>query len=244
MKVLEAEGELIRIEKEVDRELEITEIYLRHAKAQDGGKAILFENVKGSDIPVLINAFGSYKRLSLAFGAHSLKDFMDELKSLVEIEIPEGFWGTMKRVGKSRMSLSIHRKKLNSRSASCQQIVYRGDEVDLSKIPVIQCWPDDGGPFVTLPLVFTKSLDGKKEEYGSISYAGIRQNTTGMHWQIHKDRSHFHEYRRASKRMEVAVAIGADPASVYCGTAPLPPGVYEMFFSGFTRVRGRDGQVC
>ena len=97
MKVLEAEGELIRIKKEVDRELDISEIYLRHAKAKDGGKAILFENVKGSEIPVLINAFGSYKRLSLAFGAHSLEDFMDELKSLVQIEIPEGFWGTMKK---------------------------------------------------------------------------------------------------------------------------------------------------
>ena len=245
IQVLEDAGELIRIQKEVDSELEISEIYLRHSKAQDGGKAILFENVKNSSIPVLINAFGSYKRLSLAFGAHSLEDFMNELKSLVQIEIPEGFWGTMKKGWQIKDVLKYPPKRLSSRSASCQQVIYRGDEVDLSKIPVIKCWPDDGGPFVTLPLVFTKSLDGKKKNMGLYRMQIYDKNTTGMHWQIHKDGSHFHgEYRKASKRMEVAVAIGADPASVYSGTAPLPPGVYEMFFAGFLRGSGAEMVKC
>lgn len=244
MNILDKSGELLRISDPIDPHLEISELYLRHARSEGGGKALLFENVKGSKIPVLINAFGSYKRMGLSFGTHSYQDYEKEMLSLLDLSVPEGILG---KIGKGLEILPVLKyppKKIRG-SAPCQEIVLKGDEVDLGLLPVMTSWPADGGPFITLPLVFTRSLDGKKQNMGLYRMQVYDRNTTGMHWQIHKDGSHFHsEYRKASKRMEVAVAIGADPATVYSGTAPLPMGVFELLFAGFLRGKGVPMVPC
>lgn len=232
---LERAGELVRIKEEVDPHLEASEIFLRHAKAEDGGKAILFEKVRGSSIPVLMNAFGSYKRLQIAFRDIPFESFQQEIKELADLNVPQGLMPMVKKAWDMKKVLSYPPSSYRG-SAPCQEIVQKGEEVDLSSLPVLTSWPEDGGPFITLPLVFTKSLDGKMHNMGLYRMQVYDRNTTGMHWQIHKDGSHFHgQYRKASKRMPVAVAIGADPISVYCGTAPLPPGLFELIFAGFLR---------
>ncbi|MCJ8347051.1 UbiD family decarboxylase, partial [bacterium] len=234
VKILDENNELKRITFEVDPYLEISEIYQRHIHAENG-KALLFENVKGSDIPVLINAFGSYKRLNLAFGGHTFEEYEKEIASLMDLKVPNSFMGALKK-GWELKDIFKYPPKLSKKKAACQEVILTGDQIDLTKYPVLTSWPQDAAPFVTLPLVFTKSVDGTRKNMGMYRVQIHDKNTTGMHWQIHKDGSHFHhEYKKVSKRMEVAVVIGCDPQTVYSATAPLPPMIYELIFSGFLR---------
>lgn len=260
---LEAEGELIRIKAEVDPYLEITEIADRISKAdcidgnlandkphdfsnelakKVGNKAILFENVKGSDIPVLINAFGSHKRMKMAFGVENHPDgydsIGDRIREFIKPEIPQGLGDKIQKL----MQLSEVRKFIPKTvsSGACQEVVITAESGEdlLDKLPIITCWPDDGGPYVTLTSVFTKDPDklGAGRNVGMYRVQKFGNTTTALHWHKHHDGAHnYQKSLKNGKRMEIAVVVGADPCVVYSGSAPLPPGIDEMIMAGFLR---------
>ena len=233
---LEKAGELLRIRPPVSSDLEITQVTDLMSKAPDGGKALLFENVRGARFPVLTNAFGSERRICMALGTDSLDELARRLERFVRIKPPKSLRELVELLP---MGLDIMRFLPRKTSkAACQEVIYRGDEIDLSMLPVLKCWPLDGGPFVTLPVVITRSLETGRRNAGMYRLQVFDRKTTGMHWHIHKDGSHyFQEYRKAGRRMPVAVAIGTDPAVTYAATAPLPRGIDEMILAGFIRRR-------
>jgi len=234
IKQLEAAGELVRIREKVSAELEITEITDRVSKSPGGGKALLFENVEGSAMPVLINAFGSEKRIAMALGVGDVRELSDRIDKIIKTAPPESL-GEKLKILSMLLEIGKTSPKKISGSAPCQEVVTTGDAVDLSEIPVLKCWPNDAGRFVTFPLVFTKSLDGRRN-VGMYRLQVFDRNTTGMHWHIHKDGAHnFHDYKKAGLKMPVAVAIGTDPATTYAATAPLPRGIDELMLAGFIR---------
>ncbi len=232
---LEVAGELIRIAEPCSPYLEISAITDLAAKSKDGGKALLFEQVTGSAFPVLTNAFGSNKRINLALGTTDLPNLGRRLQAIIQSKPPRGF---AEKLAFLREALGWSRFIPRSRKTRppCQEVVYRGEEVDLSRLPVLHTWPADGGPFITLPVVFTRSLETGARNVGMYRLQVFDRNTTGIHWHIHKDGAHFfHEYCKAGRRMEVAVAIGCDPAVTYAATAPLPRGIDELLLAGFIR---------
>ncbi len=234
MDVLEQGGELLRIKAPVSKDLEITQITDLASKAPGGGKALLFENVEGFQFPVLTNAFGSDRRISMALGVEDLDVLARRLRRFVEMDPPKSLREGLKLLPMAMDLLKFFPRKV--KKAPCQEVIHRGDEVDLSTLPVLQCWPSDGGPFITLPVVITRSLKTGRRNAGMYRLQVFDKRTTGMHWHIHKDGSHYYqEYRKEKKRMPVAVAIGTDPAVTYASTAPLPRGVDEMLLAGFIR---------
>jgi len=242
--LLEKHNELIRIKEEVSPDIEISKITDEQSKAPNGGKALLFENVKESEFPVATNLFGSDKRMSLALGIDTLKNAGDDIDALVKTKPPKNFKDFFGIAKKLFPLLKITPKKFKGK-APCQEVVLKGEKIDLSKIPVLKCWPKDGGKFVTLPLVFTKSPDSKENNLGMYRLQIYDKNTTGMHWHIHKDGAHFFNlYKEKNLRMPVAVAIGADPATIYASTAPLPRGIDELLLAGFLRKEGVEMTNC
>lgn len=234
---LEAEGELLRIGARVSPVLEIAEITDRMSKAPGGGKALLFENVEGAAFPVITNAFGSHRRIALALGA-APDELAARLEGILRQAPPRSLREKIGLLPKALAWARFLPQTRKMKAAPCQEVVLRGDEADLTKLPILHCWPKDGGRFITLPIVFTKGLDDGRRNAGMYRMQVYDAKTTGMHWHIHKDGCHhFHEYRRAGKRMEVAVAVGTDPAVTYAATAPLPRGVDEMILAGFIRQR-------
>ncbi len=241
---LEKENELIRFSEPVSNRLEITEITDRMSKLPGGGKAILFENVAGYNYPLLINQFGSTKRINMALGSESLDALAGRLHDIINTKPPKTFSDKVKLLPQL-IKYSRFLPRTFKGKAPCQEIISTGDKIDLTSIPVLFCWPDDGGPFVTLPVVFTKGLSDGKRNAGMYRMQIYDKNTTGMHWHIHKDGAHhYHEYLRAGKRMEVAVAIGTEPAVTYSATAPLPRGVDEMLLAGFIRQKPVEMVKC
>jgi 4-hydroxy-3-polyprenylbenzoate decarboxylase len=233
---LESEGELVRIAEPVSPILEIAEITDRVSKSPDGGKALLFENVEGSAMPVLINAFGSWRRIQMALGVSSLEKIAREIERFIKIAPPATLMDKAKLLPMLLQASSFPPKTVSAKQASCQEVVMTGDAVDLDRIPILQCWPNDAGRFITYPIVINRSLDQSIRNVGLYRMQIYDKKTTAMHWHIHKDGAHFfHEYQKANKRMEVAVAIGADPASCYAASAPLPYGVDEFLLAGFIR---------
>lgn len=234
---LESEGELLRIRQQVSPVLEITEIADRMMKNPGGGKALLFERVEGSPFPVLINVFGSFRRIALALDGEP--DYLAErMRAILEQAPPGTFLEKLAMIPRALSWSRFFPKTVGPDKAPCQDVVLTGDEVDLSLLPVLHCWPRDGGRFVTLPVVFTRNLRDGRQNAGMYRLQVFDRNTTGMHWHIHKDGSHyFQEYRKARRRMEVAVAVGTDPAVTYASTAPMPRGVDEMILAGFIRRR-------
>ena len=242
---LEEEGELIRIKEEVSPILEITEIADRVSKSLDGGKALLFENVKDHSMPVLINAFGSKKRMAMALGVNNIELIASEIKKLIETKPPQKFSEKIGLIPTLFDLIKIPPKKFKGGTAPCQEVILTGDNIDLKKLPVIKCWPNDGGRFITLPVVFTRSPVTGKRNTGMYRMHVYDKNTTGMHWHIHKDGAgHFEEYKKLKKRMEVAVAIGTDPVVTFSATAPMPPGVDELLLAGFIRKKGVELVKC
>lgn len=233
--LLEQEGELIRVKKQVSRDLEITEITDRFSKMPGGGKALLFETVKGARMPVLINAFGSYRRMALALGCDKIEDAADRITRFLEMkERPKSIAEKVRVLGKLA-ELSHVPPKMVGRGA-CQDIVLPEGQFRLSDIPILQCWPKDAGRFITLPLVFTKDPETGERNVGVYRMQVHDDRTTGMHWQTQKDGAvHSEKARRRGKKMDVAVVIGADPATVFSGVAPLPYGADELLLSGFLR---------
>ena len=235
--LLEKEGELIRIKALVDAELEITEITDRVSKMPGGGKALLFENVKGSKMPVLINAMGSYKRMALAMGAEHgrIDEAAAEITEFLELKgVPKTFSGKMNLLGKM-IDLSKIPPRIIS-SGPCQEIVLKGDDVRLSEIPVLKCWPHDGGRFITFPMVITKDPQTGNRNVGMYRMHVYDEQNCGMHWQTQKDGAvHFEKKKRGGGKIEVAVAIGSDPATTFSAVVPLPYGLDEFLFAGFLR---------
>ncbi len=237
--VLERTGQLRRIAAPVSPVLEITEITDRECKRPGGGQALLFERVEGSDFPVLMNAFGSHQRLALALGCRHMDELAARLGDLLNQAPPSSLSEKLAFLPRTLACSRYLPRQVSRRKAPCQEVVLTGDQVDLGRLPVLTCWPQDGGPFVTLPVVFSRSLDDGRRNVGMYRMQVYDRNTTGMHWHIHKDAAHqFHAYRKAGERMPVAVAVGTDPAVTYAATAPLPRGIDELLLAGFIRERG------
>ena len=229
---LEKKGELLHIKEPVSPYLEITEITDRVCK--EHGPALLFENVRGYNIPVLTNAFGSYRRMCLALGVNRLEEIGEEIDHFFQAEAPDSLIKKLKLIPKLKRLSNVFPKLV--KKAPCQEVVLMGKDVDLGKFPILHCWPKDGGPFITLPLVFTKHPITGVRNVGMYRLQVYDKNTTGMHWHPHKGGAqHYRVSERLGKRLEVAVAIGPDPATTYAATAPLPEDMDEILFSGFIR---------
>jgi 4-hydroxy-3-polyprenylbenzoate decarboxylase len=232
LRALESDGDLVRVRREVSPLLEIAEIADRSVKGD--GPALLFENVSGSTMPVAINLFASRRRMLRALGLSTFEEWDSRLEPLLDPRPPEGLLEKLKTIPKVTELAQIFPKTV--RSGACQEIVETGEQVDLTKLPVLTCWPQDAGPFITLPLVITKDPASGKVNVGVYRMQVFDRNTTAMHWQKHKDGAgQARGYEREGRRMEVAVAIGADPATVFSGVAPLPPGISEFLLAGFVR---------
>jgi len=235
LEALEREGELVRVRAEVSPHLEISEIADRAVKG--GGPALLFENVRGSTMPVAINLFASRRRMRKALELSSFEEWDQRLEFFLDPKPPEGLLDKLKAIPRFTELASVFPKTV--RSGPCQEVVATGDEVDLHALPVLTCWPKDAGPFITMPLVVTKDSSTGKTNVGMYRMQVFDRHTTGMHWQKHKDGAgQARDYEREGRRMEVAAAIGCDPATVFSAVAPLPPGVSEFLFAGFVRGEG------
>jgi 4-hydroxy-3-polyprenylbenzoate decarboxylase len=243
--VLEAAGELVRIKTYVNPHLEISEITDRISKTPGGGKALLFENT-GYDFPVLMNAYGSERRMCLALGVEQLDDVAKEIENLFHLlsSPKEGIMDKLKMLPKLGQFASWM-PKVKSGRGECQQVVWQGDEADITKLPVITCWPKDGGPFVTLPVIHTKDPNTAARNVGMYRMQVFGAQLTGMHWHKHKvSAKHFNEYKKLGKKMPVAVALGGDPAYAYSATAPLPENVDEYMLAGFLRKKKVELVKC
>ena len=241
---LEKEGELVRISSYVDPKLEIAEITDRVSKMPGGGKALLFENT-GYDFPVLMNAYGSEKRMSIALGVTHLDDVAREIESLFKmLSAPkEGLLDKLKMLPKLAQFSSWMPKVVSGRG-ECQEVVIT-DKPDITKLPVITCWPKDGGPFVTLPVIHTKDPNTNSRNVGMYRMQVFGPDLTGMHWHKHKvSAKHFSEYKKLGKKMPVAVALGGDPVYAYSATAPLPENVDEYMLAGFLRKKKVELVKC
>ncbi|NLX10356.1 MAG: menaquinone biosynthesis decarboxylase [Chloroflexi bacterium] len=235
---LEAEGELLRITTPVSPHLEITEIADRVSKGPDAqNKALLFENVEGSPFPVLINAYGSARRMALALGVEDLEDLHHNLARLIDLKLPQGLGAMARRGGEllgALRSLGLGPKRV--RTAPCQEVVIT-DNPSLDLLPLLTCWPDDGGPYITLPQVITRDPVSGARNVGMYRLQQYDSRTLGMHWQRHKGGAeHEQEARQIQQdRIPVAVALGGDPAQTWCASAPLPPGIDEYLLAAWLR---------
>jgi 4-hydroxy-3-polyprenylbenzoate decarboxylase len=242
MAALERRGELRRITVEVDPELEITEIASRVMK--EGGPALLFERVKGSAYPLLINAMGTEQRMALALGAESLDEKAAQIEELIGWAWRQARdFSLLSALPEAVMKLPVLRSLLPRRVSRprCQELV--DDAAGFSSLPVLKCWPRDGGRFLTLPVVCTRDPSTGAQNMGMYRMQVFDDRTAGMHWHLHKDGAHFFQgYRERRERMPVAVALGSDPAVTYASTAPLPEGLWEMIFAGF--LRGRPAHIA
>src|SRR3954462_2059138 len=241
--LLEREGELVRVAAEVDPVLEVTEIVDRTVKA--GGPALLFERPKGSERPLLINQFGPERRMCLGFGVDSLDDLGRRVSDVLEMQPPQGLVEKVRGLQKLK-SLADSRPR-TVRKGPVQEVVLEGADVDLGLLPVQQCWPDDGGRFITLPAVITHDPRSGGRNVGMYRMQVLDSRRTAMHWQIHKDGRM--DYLATDGRLEVAVALGLDPITAYSASAPLPKHVDEFMMAGFLRgepvelVKGRTIDV-
>lgn len=227
--LLEREGELVRVAAEVDPDLEITEIVDRTVRA--GGPALLFERPKGAQHPLLINQFGTERRMCLAFGVDRLDDVADKLSDILEMQPPAGLIDKVRGLRKLKSIADSMPDTI--RRGPVQEIVLRGDEVDLGVLPIQRCWPGDPAPFITLPAVITRDPGTGGRNVGMYRMQVIDSRTTFMHWQVHKDGRA--DWLAAGGRIEVAVALGLDPVTAYSASAPLPKHIDEFMLAGFLR---------
>ena len=230
---LEKEGELRRIPAEIDPVLEITEITDRAVKA--GGPALLFERPKGSRIPAVTNLVGSERRMNLALEVDSLDEIAARISSFLEMQPPQGLFEKVKMLPKLAEMGSFFPKVV--KSGDCQEVVHT-EGFSLFDLPILQCWPQDGGRYITWPMVITKNPETGKRNTGCYRMQVFDLRTTGMHWQTQKHGAEHFRSARAKNRagkIDVAVAIGADPATCLAGILPVPPDMDEFMFSGFLR---------
>jgi len=240
IELLKKNDELRVIEEELDIYLEIPHLAYAEVKKKDGGKALLFTHAvdkksgKKFSEPIAMNLFGSYRRCELLFG-RTIESVADEITKLLHMRPPVGFLDKLSMANELFSLKNIFPKRLK-KEGECQKIKYLDDAVDLYKIPVLTTWEQDGGPFITMGQVYTQSLDGEMVNLGMYRLQVYDKNHLGMHWQIHKDSSHFFDqYQKAGKKMPVTVAIGGDPLYTWCATAPLPYGVNELLMYGLIK---------
>ena len=239
IEILEKKGLLKRVKTQVSAELEITEILDRVVKRN--GPALLFENVKGSSLPVFANAFGTMERMCLALEVKSLDEIGSRIRKLLEFEAPKSIWDGIKMLPMVAELSSFPPKHVST--GPCKEVILRKD-FSLDAFPILKCWPGDGGRFITLPLVFTKNPGTGRQNVGMYRMQVYDGQTTGMHWHIHKHGARDYADAKNDGKTEVAVAIGADPSIVYSATAPLPDNIDEMMFAGFLRKKNVELVKC
>ena len=269
---LDADGELARVKTSVNPVLEIAAVADRvmkspaphghderdrHVHADKGGRALLFENPVGSDIPVSINAFGSYHRIASALGTDTLEDLADRVGKFVKPEIPSTFMEKL-RLGKEVVGDLMALRPKRVRTGPCQDVVMTGDDVDLTRLPVLQCWPHDGdldsgqvfghlhsqisdsnlrertGRYITFAGIYTVNPDNGDKNVGMYRVQVFDKNTCAMHWHLHHDGArHFRLYQKRNEPCPLAIVLGGPSVMPYAATAPLPPGIPELVFAGF-----------
>ncbi len=232
-------GLLKVIDKEVDIDLEMAHIAYVEVK-KENSKALLFTKPvskkmgKKFDMPVLMNTFASYKATELIFGTKP-DDIATTIEELLHLKPPKGFAKKIELFAKLFELRKVFPKR-SDKKGECQEVVFKGGEVDLYSLPILKTWPEDGGPFITMGQVYTESLDGTKQNLGMYRLQVYDKERLGMHWQIHKDGAHFfHDYKKAGKKMPVTVAIGGDPLYIWCGQAPMPNGMFELLLYGLIK---------
>ena len=240
---LEKHGQLRRVRARVSRDLEITEITDRVSKGRgESNQALLFEQVEGFDVPVLINAFGSPERMAAALSVEHLSDLSARVAKLLDLRMPGSFFDKLRKLGDLFDVAKAGPKRV--RSAPCQEVV-ETDQPSLASLPILRCWPGDAGRYITLPLVFTRDPITGARNVGMYRLQVHDERTLGMHWQTHKGSAeHERVAQEQGKPMEVAIALGGDPVSIYSGSAPLPPGIDEMVFAGWLRGSGVPMVAC
>ncbi|HZF73186.1 MAG TPA: menaquinone biosynthesis decarboxylase, partial [Gemmatimonadaceae bacterium] len=240
LSAIDRAGELARISEPVRARLEICEIADRVMKQPDGGKALYFENVVldnglRSQYPVVINLFGSMRRICLALGVDDLDQIGERITEMLDLKVPEGLIGKLAMLPRL-LEIGKFPPRVKSGKPPCQEIVVTGQDVDLSSLPIITCWPEDGGPYITLPMVISKDPKRGIRNVGMYRVQVLGPRTLAMHWQRHKvGAAHWREMAEKGEKMSVVIAIGGDPASVYSASAPLPPTIDEFLFAGFLR---------
>ncbi len=241
---LEERGELRRVSATVSRDLEITELADRMVKSE--GPALLFENVEGSSVPIVINLFGTHQRVAWALGVDQIDTLTDRVRKLLGMVQgpPPGLMGKLRAAG-DLIGLARAQPRVVS-SGPCQDVVLEGKAVDLGLLPALKCWPEDAGRFITLPLVISRDPYTGLRNVGTYRMQVYDQRTTGMHWQTHKVGAHHVRAGADSglERMEVAVAIGGDPTTIWSGSMPLPPGIDEFAVAGVIREEAVDLVRC
>jgi 4-hydroxy-3-polyprenylbenzoate decarboxylase len=231
IKLLEDRGQLRRIKEEVDPRLEITALTDPVMKTQ--GPALLFERVKGSPAPVGINLFGSRTRMSLALGVEDLESVADRLRGLMEMSLPQGLWAKIMTALPKLKELAAFGPR-QVKDAPCQEVVLTGAQASLDILPILTCWPDDAGPFITLPQVITADPASGKQNRGMYRLQKFDAQTTGMHWHRHKGgAAHYRAAKEMGIRLPVAIAIGGPPAAIYAACAPFPEHLDEAMLTGF-----------
>ncbi len=237
---IERIGELVRIAEPVRTRLEIAEIADRVMKSPGGGPALLFEHPllddgSRSPMPVAINLFGSMRRICLALGCERLDDIGGRISELLELKVPDGLFGKLAMLPKLA-EIAKFPPRVKGGRPPCQEVVQRGDEVNLDGIPFLTTWPGDGGRYITLPMVITADPERGTRNVGMYRIQVLGRNTLAMHWQRHKvGAAHWRAMAARGERMPVVIALGGDPASIYSGSAPLPPTIDEFIFAGFLR---------
>jgi 4-hydroxy-3-polyprenylbenzoate decarboxylase len=235
---LEMENELIRIKTPVSRDLEITEIADRISKGSPkSNKALLFENVQEYGTPILINTFGSERRVSLALGVENLEELQENLSALVDPKLPEGLGASLSRASELFGALrAIGLKPNKVKNAPCQEVIHT-ESASLEILPALQCWPNDGGRYITLMQVITKDPETNQRNVGMYRVQIFDAKTAAMHWQRHKGGAE-HERMASEKdiqKIPTAIVLGGDPAQMWCASAPLPPGIDEYLLAGWLR---------
>lgn len=240
IKILEEKGQLKRISIEVDSDLEISEITSR--VNEKFGPALLFEKVKGHNIPVLINAFGSDKRMALALGEESIDNIAKRIEIMLKTEMPITLWDKIHSILKLKEFAYLSPKIVSS--GQCKEVIIR-DNPSLDIFPILKCWPLDGGKFITLPIVYTKDPDTGIRNAGMYRLQVFDNKSLGMHWHLHKHGAkHYRRCCELGKKLEVAIALGGDPAITYAASAPLPDNVDEMILAGFLRKKSVELVKC
>ncbi len=232
---LEERGELKRVSALVTRDLEITEITDRMVKS--GGPALLFENVEGFETPVVINLYGTHQRVAWALGVEDVEEIVARVRKLTGLPQapPKGLMDKLRTLGD--LTGLARSQPRTVRSAPCQEVVLTGEDASLDRLPILTCWPDDAGRFITLPLVISRDPASGRRNVGTYRMQVYDSRTTGMHWQSHKvGARHFRSgTRMGSERIDVAVALGGDPTTMWSGSMPLPPDMDEFAVSGVLR---------
>jgi 4-hydroxy-3-polyprenylbenzoate decarboxylase len=237
---IDAAGDLRRVSRSVSTRLEMTEIADRMMKSPGGGPALLFEQPAlesgaASPIPVAVNLFGSERRMAMALEVERLDDIGDRIAELLNLKVPEGLLGKLAMLPRLAEIARFPPRTVSGRPA-CQETVWRTDDVDLTRLPIPVCWPQDGGPYITLGGVITRDPETGTRNVGMYRVQVIGPRTLAMHWQRHKvGAAHWRRMAERGETMPVAIALGGDPASMYAASAPLPPSIDEYLFAGFLR---------